>query len=238
MPRKPRFNLPGVPQHVIQRGNNREPCFYSQQDYLHYLDDIRFAAKKYECRIHAYVLMTNHVHLLVTPMIENGISMMMQSVGRRYVAYVNAAYQRTGTLWEGRYKASLIDSDMYLLTCMCYIELNPVRAGMVNHPSEYKWSSYNQNAQITDKVIVDNHPVFTMLGDTKEERKYVYRSLFERYMDNDIIHQIRDALNHEMVLGRSHFKDNVEVMTNRKPRPGKSGRPRVKEEGAEYFFLV
>jgi len=238
MPGKPRFNLPGVPQHVIQPGNNREPFFYSLQDYLHYLDDIRFAAKKYECRIHAYVLMTNHVQLLVTPMIENGISMMMQSIGRRYVAYMNTAYKRTGTLWEGRYKASLIDSEMYLLTCMCYIELNPVRAGIVDHPGKYKWSSYKQNAQVTDQGIVDCHPVFTMLGDTNEERKFVYRSLFERYMDNDIIHQFRDALNHEMILGRSHFKDKVEVLTNRITHPGKLRRPRVKEERAEYYVLV
>ena len=238
MPRKPRFNLPGVPQHVIQHGNNREPCFYSQQDYLHYLDDIRFAAEKYECRIHAYVLMTNHVQLLVTPMIENGISMMMRSVGRRYVAYINSEYKLTGTLWEGRYKASLIDSEMYLLTCMCYIELNPVRAGMVNHPADYRWSSYKQNAKVTDQEIVEAHPVFTMLGDTKEERKFVYRSLFERYMDNDIIHRIRDALNHEMVLGRSHFKDKFEVLTNRRTRPGKSVPPRVEEEEAEYYVLV
>ena len=126
MPRKPRFNLPGVPQHIIQRGNNREPCFYSIQDYQQYLEDLKTSALKYDCRIHAYVLMTNHVHLLITPMIENGISQMMQALGRRYVKYINATYNRTGTLWEGRYKASLIDSDMYLLTCMCYIELNPV----------------------------------------------------------------------------------------------------------------
>jgi putative transposase len=225
MRRKPRFNLPGVPQHVIQHGNNHEPCFYSEQDYLHYLEDVKCAAQKYECRIHAYVLMTNHVHLLVTPMIENGISMMMRSVGRRYVKYINKVYRRTGTLWEGRYKASLIDSDMYLLSCMCYIELNPVRAGMVHDPAEYRWSSYRQNAQISDPVIIDNHPVFMKLGKTNEEQKFVYRGLFERYMDNDIIHQIRDALNHELLLGCSNFKDKIEEIRKRQTqtRLGKSG---------------
>ena len=177
------------------------------------------------------------MQLLVTPMIENGISMMMQSLGRRYVAYISSEYKQTGTLWEGRYKASSIDSEMCLLTCMCYIELNPVRAGIVDHPGKYKWSSYKQNAQVTDQGIVDSHPVFTMLGDTKEERKFVYRSLFERYMDNDIIHQIRDALYHEMILGRSHFKDKVEVLTNRITHPGKSRRLRVKEERAENYVL-
>ena len=199
MPRKKRFNLPGIPQHVIQRGNNREPCFYSTQDYQQYLNDLKASALKYDCRIHAYVLMTNHVHLLITPMIENGISQMMQALGRRYVKYINATCNRRGTLWEGRYKASLIDSDMYLLTCMCYIELNPVRAGMVKHPAEYKWSSYQQNAQETKSDLIENHPVFSKLGDTVEERQFVYRGLFQRYIENDVIHQIRDALNHELV---------------------------------------
>ena len=126
---------------------------------------------------------------------------------------------------------------MYLLTCMCYIELNPVRTGIVDHPADYIWSSYNHNAQVAYQEIVEAHPVFTMLGDTKEERKFVYRSLFERYMDNDIIHQIRDALNHEMVLGRSHFKAKIKILSYRKTRPGKSGKPRVKEERAEYYVL-
>jgi len=139
MPRKPRFNLIGIPQHVIQRGNNREPCFYAVQDYRRYLDNLREVAEKYRCRIHAYVLMTNHVHILVTPMVEYGISQMMQALGRRYVYYINMTYKRTGTLWEGRFKASLIDSDAYLLTCMRYIELNPIRANMVSHPGEYQW---------------------------------------------------------------------------------------------------
>ena len=159
MPRKPRFNLIGIPQHVIQRGNNREPCFYAEQDYRRYLNDLREVAKKYRCRIHAYVLMTNHVHTLVTPMMEYGISQMMQALGRRYVYYINKTYKRTGTLWEGRYKASLIDSDAYLLTCMRYIELNPIRANMVSHPGEYRWSSYQANAQNGDDPLLDNHPL-------------------------------------------------------------------------------
>ncbi|MBT8126958.1 MAG: transposase, partial [Gammaproteobacteria bacterium] len=115
MPLKPRFNLPGIPQHVIQRGNNRAPCFFAEEDYWRYLKDLIHAANKYRCRIHTYVLMTNHVHLLATPMKEHGISEMMQSLGRRYVYYINKTYQRTGTLWEGRFKSSLIDSDGYLL---------------------------------------------------------------------------------------------------------------------------
>ena len=235
MPRKPRFNLPGVAQHVIQRGNNREPCFYSQQDYQRYLDDLQLSALKYNCRIHAYVLMTNHVHLLVTPMAENGISHMMQALGRRYVKYINKTYKRTGTLWEGRFKASLIDSDMYLLTCMCYIELNPVRANMVAHPGEYRWSSYQQNAQASDLKHVENHPIYFALGKTIEERQLIYRNLFQRYVESDVIHQIRDALNHELVLGRSDFKDKIEKMTKRQTRAGKPGRPCVNETATEYY---
>ena len=138
MARLPRFVLPGHPQHVIQRGNNRQIIFCAESDYQFYLEKLLDAANEHACDIHAYVLMTNHVHLLVTPHEENSISKMMQSLGRYYVQYFNYMYKRTGTLWEGRYKASLIDSDRYLFSCMRYIELNPVRAkGMVEHPSEY-----------------------------------------------------------------------------------------------------
>ncbi len=237
MPRKPRFNLPGIPQHIIQRGNNREPCFYSERDYHRYLDDLEQSASKYHCLVHAYVLMTNHVHLLVTPSEENGISQMMQALGRRYVKYFNDSYGRTGTLWEGRFKSSLIDSERYLLTCMCYIELNPVRAGMVNYPGEYEWSSYRHNAQMCNDKLLNYHPVYASLGETDDERQFVYRGLFQRYIDNDTIHKIRDALNHELVLGRSYFKDKIEEMTNRQTRLGKPGRRRVEEENACYYEL-
>jgi putative transposase len=146
MARLPRFVLPGHPQHVIVRGNNRDPIFNADEDYRFYLDKLQDAAKKHSCDIHAYVLMTNHVHLLVSPHTEDGISKMIQMLGRYYVQYFNSTYRRSGTLWEGRYKASLIDSDTYALTCYRYIELNPVRANMVAHPAEYPWSSYRGNA--------------------------------------------------------------------------------------------
>lgn len=146
MARLPRFVIPGHPQHVIVRGNNREPIFYTEADYQFYLEKLKQACDKHSCDVHAYVLMTNHVHLLITPHKENGISKTMQMLGRYYVQYFNYSYERTGTLWEGRYKASLIDSDNYALICYRYIELNPVRADMVDHPSEYPWSSYSHNA--------------------------------------------------------------------------------------------
>ena len=232
MPRKPRFNLPGLPQHIIQRGNNRSPCFFCEADYLQYTKDLFVAADNYQCQIHAYVLMSNHAHLLVTPLIADGISQMMQSLGRRYVYYINKLYGRSGTLWEGRYKSSLIDSDRYLLTCMRYIELNPVRANMVEHPGEYKWSSYHANANADEDKLVVCHPVYTALGSNHAKRGLAYRGLFLQHIDRDTIHQIRETLNHELVFGRSYFKDKIEQMTQRQTRLGKPGRPCVRKEGA------
>jgi putative transposase len=225
MPRKPRFHLPGVPQHVLQRGNNRQACFFAEADYLYYLDALRTAAAKFGGRIHAYVLMTNHVHLLMTPDRDNTVSEVMQSLGRRYVRYVNKAYRRSGTLWEGRFKASLIQSEQYLLTCSRYIELNPVRAGMVKHPGEYRWSSYSANAQGAVDETLSPHDVYQSLGKTTGERQAVYRALFGHLLDPVVIADIRDAVNHELVVGTRRFKDEVEAMTNRRARMGQPGRP-------------
>ncbi|TVP90169.1 MAG: transposase [Thioalkalivibrio sp.] len=236
MPRKPRFTLPGVPQHVIQRGNNREPCFLAEQDYRRYLEDLAAAAEKSDCRVHAYVLMTNHVHLLVTPMQEHGIAEMMQALGRRYVQYINKRYRRTGTLWEGRYKASLVDSEAYLLTCMRYIELNPLRAGMVEHAGEYQWSSYGANAQGRPDPLLSPHPLYTALGSVPADRQHAYRELFRDHMAEAQLHEIRDALDHELVLGRSSFKDRIEAMTQRQTRLGVPGRPRVGEACGTYYI--
>ncbi|MFW2373131.1 MAG: transposase [Gammaproteobacteria bacterium] len=235
MPRKPRFNLVGVPQHVIQRGNNREPCFYAEDDYRRYINSLAESASKFHCCIHAYVLMTNHVHLLVTPMIDYGVSQMMQALGRRYVYYINKTYRRTGTLWEGRYKSSLIDSEAYLLTCMRYIELNPVRATMVDHPGDYKWSSYHHNAMGKTDNLVSNHPLYDNLGLNGSDRLNAYRELFRNHVDNDVLHEIRQALNHEVVLGRSYFKDKIEEITCRQTRVVGPGRPRIEEDAGYYF---
>jgi putative transposase len=236
MPRKPRFTLPGIPQHVIQRGNNREPCFLAEQDYRRYLGDLQATAEKSACRLHAYALMTNHVHLLVTPMQESGMGEMMQALGRRYVYYVNKTYRRTGTLWEGRYKASLVDSDAYLLTCLHYIELNPVRAEMVEHAGEHKWSSYGANAQGRADALLSPHPLCTALGGDTATRQHAYRELFRHHMDNSMLHEIREALNHELVLGRSYFKNKIEAITERQTRLGLPGRPRAEEEAGVYYI--
>jgi len=179
---------------------------------------------------------TNHVHLLVTPQVSYGVSQMMQSVGRKYVRYINNQYRRTGTLWEGRYKSSCVDSEAYLLTCMRYIELNPVRAGMVELPDEYRWSSFHANGYGKDDARITKHPVYGALGRTSEERCYAYRAGFSRHINYQQLHEIRAALNQELVLGRSHFKEKIETMTQRRVTPGKPGRPRIEEASLYYVY--
>ena len=235
MARKPRINLPGIPQHVIQRGHNREPCFYAEEDYSAYLEFLQLTSERTGCQIHAYVLMTNHVHLLVTPTRDYGISAMMQALGKRYVQYINDSYRRSGTLWEGRYKASLIDSQSYLLTCMRYIELNPVRANMVAAPGDYRWTSYGYNAQGMENWRITPHPLYRQLGTTDAERCFAYRELFRHKMEDNLLHEIRETVNHGLVLGREDFKDKMESMLHRKVRKGKPGRPCVKEEEGVYY---
>lgn len=225
MPRKPRFNLPGIPQHIVQRGNNRAPCFFAEPDYRQYLDDLAVSAENYPCDIHAYVLMTNHVHLLTTPQENFAVSQMMQALGRRYAGYINYKYGRSGTLWEGRYRSCLVDSEAYLLSCMRYIELNPVRAGMVEHPSEYRWSSYRANAHDEDFELIRPHPVYLGIDREATKRRRAYRELFLSRLTPDLIHHIRQTLNHELVLGRSGFKDRIERQTGRQTSLGKPGRP-------------
>jgi len=141
VPRKPRFYLPGIPVHIVQRGHSRQPVFFENDDYHTYLHWLSEAAERYGCAIHAYVLMTNHIHLLVTPEGKQSVSLMMQYIDRRYVPYINQSYGTTGSIWEGRYKAGMTHDEEYLLTCMRYIELNPVRANMVKNPFAYRWSS-------------------------------------------------------------------------------------------------
>lgn len=209
MPRRPRLYLPGMPYHVVQRGNNRTACFYRYSDYTVYLDWLSEAGGKYGCAIHAYVLMTNHVHLLLTPAREDSISRVMQSVGRRYVQHINQRQGRTGTLWEGRHKASLVQSERYLLVCSRYIELNPVRAGMVTDPGEYPWSSYRQNALGEGGPIVRSHSVFESLGSDPATRQAAYRELFDERPDLDEISEIRNAVNRGEPLATMRFKQQL-----------------------------
>lgn len=224
MARLPRLYLPGCAQHVIQRGNNREACFYDEADYQAYLSCLKDAAAKYEVAIHAFVLMTNHVHLLVTPDNEQGVSRMMQAQGRKYVQYFNFTYGRTGTLWEGRYKSTLVDADNYLLTAYRYIELNPVRANMVTHASEYPWSSYQGNALGRPIEWLIPHPMYRQLGKTAAERQNAYRALFRGRMPERDLAAIREATNKAWVLGDDRFKAQIEAETGRRSAPlGRGG---------------
>ncbi len=233
MARLPRFVILGQPQHVIQRGNNREVIFVSDDDYQFYLESLREACNKHQCDIHAYVLMTNHVHLLMTPNTENGISKVMQSLGRRYVQYFNYTYDRTGTLWEGRYKATLIDSEHYLLTCSRYIELNPVRAQMTKHPSEYPWSSYNCNSLGKGNSLITPHSLYKRLGKSPGERQKAYRELFRTRIANMTLEEIREATNKAWVLGNDRFKEKLEKLTARQAAPKARGGDRKSDDFQE-----
>lgn len=227
MARKPRFDIPGIPQHVIQRGNNRDACFFDSQDCRYYLAALKAVSEKTGCAIHAYVLMTNHVHLLVTPGERGSLPAMMQGLGRRYVRYLNDRYLRTGTLWEGRYKACLVQSEHYLLTCYRYIELNPVRAGMVSMPGDYQWSSYRCNALGTPDALVSGHEVYTALGESSGTRCKAYRALFESYPAPEELAGIRSSINEELVLGSEQFRDTIANRVRRRVRRGRAGRPAI-----------
>ena len=154
MPRRARMYIPGFPYHVVQRGNNREACFIEPENYQFYLELWKKLSKQYEVDVHAYCLMTNHIHFLATPATVTALSNTMKVVGSRYAQYINKKYRRTGTLWEGRHRASLIQKECYLLACYCYIELNPVRAGIVSSPKEYRWSSHGSNGWGDDSWII------------------------------------------------------------------------------------
>ena len=219
MPRLPRYVLPGQPQHVIQRGNNRCPIFIAEEDYGCFRHYLKEACDRYHCHIHAYVFMTNHIHLLITPDSEVGISKVMQSVGRRYVQYFNACYKRTGTLWEGRFKATLIDAEDYLFTCSRYIELNPVRANMVNYPGEYPWSSYAANAHGKPDALVAHHDLYLSLGSNRIQRQESYRDLFKTQLDQTTLNDIRQSTQKGWVIGNDRFKDEIEGMLQRRTRP-------------------
>ncbi|WP_137886457.1 transposase [Pseudomonas sp. 2FE] len=230
MPRKQRMYLPGVPAHVVQRGNNRNACFFHEDDYRFYLAVLADALKRHRVELHAYVLMTNHVHLLMTPADTEGISRVMQHVGRLYVLYINRTYRRTGTLWEGRHKASLVNAAEYLLSCYRYIELNPVRAGMVAAPEEYPWSSYGWHAWGVPNGLVADHFLYQQLGADMPLRQHAYRQLFRGHLEASALQVMREALTHNYPLGNDRFRESVERHLGRVVGQCKRGRPLVKNK--------
>jgi putative transposase len=213
-----------IPVHIIQRGNNRQVCFVSDEDHGAYLDWLKEYSRKYEVDIHAWVMMTNHVHLLCTPRREGSVSRMMQALGRRYVRYFNYQYRRSGTLWEGRYKSCLVQAADYLLKVYQYIELNPVRANMVAAPDEYRWSSYRVNALGKISELCTPHSEYLALGISPSERRKNYRALFIPHVDGDLLEEIRTNTNKEMAIGHDRFKEEIEALTGRRTKPRKRGR--------------
>jgi len=227
MPRRARLVLPNVPLHVIQRGNNRQACFLVAKDYRRYLEWLREYADQVGCRIHAYVLMTNHVHLLLSADRVEVPGALMKALGQRYTQYFNRTYQRSGTLWEGRFRSCLVQAEDYLLVCQRYIELNPVRAGMVAHPADYPWSSYRANAQNDGNSVVRPHEVYQRLGQDIRRRQTVYRDLFLNELDPAFVNELRQASNGNYVMGAACFGEQVAATLGRRATPGRPGRPRA-----------
>lgn len=230
MPRPTRLNLPGIPQHVTQRGNNRQACFFGDADYDLYLALLAGACRRHHCAVLAYVLMTNHVHLLTTPRCTQGVSLVMRDLGRDYVRQVNTAYRRTGTMWEGRFKSSLVDREAYCLACYRYIELNPVRANMVAHPKQYPWSSFNANVLGSPDDLISPHACWLALGETDCERRHAYLGLFEQALSQQSIEDIRYGVRKGLPTGSVKFKKQIEAALSIKLGDDKRGRPAKNNE--------
>lgn len=225
MARLPRLTLPGYPHHVIQRGNNRQAIFSSTADYLTLLDMLDQNAKKFGVAIHAYVLMSNHFHLLVTPQTVAGLPQMMQAVGRSYVRYFNDTQQRSGTLWEGRYKSTLVQTERYLLACMVYIDLNPVRAGLANQAADYPWSSYRHyTGQRVDKLITP-HALVWELGNTPFAREAAYAEWVQSGISAQQQTALTDSALRGWALGEPDFVAELQKRTQRRVAKSTAGRP-------------
>lgn len=228
MSRLPRPDLAGISQHVVQRGNNRMPCFFDDADRQDYLRILLLSAKRHGCAIHAYVLMSNHVHLLTTPTQAGAIASMMQTLGRLYVAAFNARHRRTGTLWEGRYKSCLVDSDTYVLRCHRYIELNPVRAHMTDDPATHPWSSYQANGLGRHDPLLTPHEIYLALGDSPAQRQAAYRSIVAEAISDDELAEIRAYVRQQRALGSDRFQARIEAELGRCARVRQACRPRSK----------
>jgi REP-associated tyrosine transposase len=226
MARAPRITIPAYPHHIIQRGNNRQATFFADGDYNFFLACLRQAKIKCKCKIYAYVLMTNHFHLLVEPAEAGDLGRFIQSVGRRYVRYVNETYGRSGTLWEGRFKSATVSQDEYLIACSRYIELNPVRAGLVAHPKDYRWSSYRRRALGKSDRWLDEDPWYAGLGITEIERQEKYRRWIDSQIDEGEWEQIRAATQRGRPIGREIFQKQVEAETGRRLVGETRGRPK------------
>jgi putative transposase len=225
MARLPRLIVPNHPHHIIQRGAGRHPVFQDLADYELFLRYLGESAKAFKVAIHAYVLMNNHVHLLASPSDRTGLAQMMQWIGRHYVPYFNRKYGRVGTLWQGRYKTAVVDSERYFLICSRYIELNPVRAGIVSRPADYPWSSYRHHTGARHEPLITDHPLYWQLGNTPFAREAAYRQLVEQSASPKEVELITQATLKGWAIGTSMFKEQLEKQVDRRVSPAKRGRP-------------
>jgi putative transposase len=224
MPRRARIMIPGITVHVVQRGNNKAGCFFDDVDREFYLFHLARMLSRTRCALHAYCLMTNHVHLLLTPQHATGCALLMKGIGQLYAQYINKRYGRSGYLWEGRFKSCLVQSEDYVLSCYRYIELNPVRAGLVGYPDEYRWSSFAANAKGQPIAALTPHDQYLALGQTPAEREAVYRRLFGSMHRADELEQIRAATKGGYALGDAPFKRGLAKATGRRVEKGHAGR--------------
>ena len=225
MPRPKRICIPGLPHHVVQRGNNRQATFYHDDDYASYLTFLGEAALQNQVSVHAYALMTNHVHLLLTPTTTDGLSLTIQTLGRRYVTYINKTYRRTGTLWEGRFKGAVIDSERYCLSCYRYIDLNPLRAGLVDQAADYRWCSFPSNGLAHADCLLTPHVLYEQLGETRQQRAARYFELVKERLDDDAIRHIRYGTRKGLPVGSDRFKADIAYHLGRRLSSGRVGRP-------------
>ena len=234
MPRRPRIILPDVATHIFQRGNDRQVCFIHADDYRNYLDWLHKYALEHGCAIHAYALMTNHAHLLLTPDTLERPGRLMKQLGQRYVQYFNRTYRHSGTLWEGGFMSCLALDDRYVLECYRYIELNPVRANRVEHPADYPWSSYRANAPSSESLLISPQSIYNQLGARPAQQMSRYRELFRSHLEPGMTDEIRSATNGNYVLGNECVQRQVEKALGRRVVRGKPGRSRKRDE-AEYL---
>ncbi len=226
MPRPRRLELPGTALHIVQRGNNRLPCFFDNRDRFDFLDVLRDAAEFEQVQIHAWVLMSNHVHLLATPLVGGAASRMMQAIARSYVRAFNLRRQRTGTLWEGRFRSTLVDDGAYVLACYRYIELNPVRAGVVERAADYRWSSYSANAGCEDDRLTKPHREYLALGSEAELRRERYREWVDATIEPSELEVIRMHTKRQCGWGGEAFRERLESAAGRSVCSPSRGRPR------------
>jgi putative transposase len=225
MARLPRLVVPFQAHHIIQRGTDRRAIFLDDEDHAIFIKWLRESAKNFKVAIHAYVLMPNHLHLLATPVDETGLARMMQWLGRHYVPYFNKKYERFGTLWQGRYRATVIDSEQYFMLCSRYIELNPVRGGICNRPEEFPWSSYRHHAGIAADTLLTDHALYWALGNTPFSREASYRALVDQAISAQEITELSAATLKGWALGSDKFKNRLEKQANRRVSRIKRGRP-------------